>query len=120
MQILPFQTHKQLRNGCGQFLAGVFAGRGILLQAGKPSMWATIPNTLHYIPPRTGQTAIRPPLKPTGSLNHIALIVDDLEQTDAAITANGFKTFSHDDYDPGRRFYFYDDDNIEYEVVQYD
>jgi hypothetical protein len=27
--------------------------------------------------------------------------------------------FSHDDYDPGRRFYFLDPDGIEYEVVSY-
>lgn len=55
-----------------------------------------------------------------GGLNHIAVTVDDLDATEAAIKAHGFKTGNHADYEPGRRFYFHDDDGIEYEVVQYD
>lgn len=51
-------------------------------------------------------------------LNHIAVVVDDLDATEAAILAHGFKTGSHADYEPGRRFYFHDNDSIEYEVVQ--
>ncbi|NNE51969.1 MAG: VOC family protein [Sulfitobacter sp.] len=53
-------------------------------------------------------------------LNHIAVVVDDLEATEKAIKAHGFTTGNHADYEPGRRFYFHDDDGIEYEVVQYD
>ncbi len=56
----------------------------------------------------------------TGGLNHIAVIVDDLDATEDAIKSHGFKTGNHGDYEPGRRFYFHDDDGIEYEVVQYD
>ncbi|MGC1494816.1 MAG: VOC family protein [Sulfitobacter sp.] len=56
----------------------------------------------------------------TGGLNHIAVVVDDLDATEAAIKRHGFKTSNHGDYEPGRRFYFHDDDGIEYEVVQYD
>ncbi|APE42634.1 glyoxalase [Sulfitobacter alexandrii] len=52
-------------------------------------------------------------------LNHIAVVVDDLDATEAAIAAHGFKTGKHADYEPGRRFYFHDDDGIEYEVVSY-
>lgn len=55
-----------------------------------------------------------------GGLNHIAVTVDDLDGTEAAIKAHGFETGNHADYEPGRRFYFHDDDGIEYEVVQYD
>lgn len=58
--------------------------------------------------------------KVAGGLNHIAVVVNDLDATEAAITAHGFKTVNHADYEPGRRFYFHDDDGIEYEVVQYD
>lgn len=54
-----------------------------------------------------------------GGLNHIAVTVDDLDGTEAAIKAHGFKTGNHGDYEPGRRFYFHDDDGIEYEVVSY-
>ncbi|MGJ8628826.1 MAG: VOC family protein [Sulfitobacter sp.] len=56
----------------------------------------------------------------SGGLNHIAVVVNDLDAAEAAITAHGFKTGNHADYEPGRRFYFHDDDGIEYEVVQYD
>ncbi|MBD3664417.1 VOC family protein [Sulfitobacter aestuariivivens] len=56
----------------------------------------------------------------TGGLNHLAVVVDDLDATEAAIKTHGFKTGNHADYEPGRRFYFHDDDGIEYEVVQYD
>ncbi len=52
-------------------------------------------------------------------LNHVGVEVDDLDATEAKVMAAGLKPFSHDDYDPGRRFYFLDPDGIEYEVVSY-
>lgn len=57
--------------------------------------------------------------KTIGGLNRIALTVDDLAATEARVTAAGFTTHSHANYEPGRRFYFHDQDNIEYEVVSY-
>ena len=38
---------------------------------------------------------------------------------EAKVNKAGFKTHSHADYEPGRRFYFHDGDNIEFEVVSY-
>ncbi|MFD3191517.1 VOC family protein [Sedimentitalea sp. HM32M-2] len=55
-----------------------------------------------------------------GGLNHIAVVVDDLDATEKKVTAAGFTPVNHADYEPGRRFYFHDQDGIEYEVVQYD
>jgi catechol 2,3-dioxygenase-like lactoylglutathione lyase family enzyme len=52
-------------------------------------------------------------------LNHIGIEVDDLDATETRVVAAGLKPFSHDTYDPGRRFYFLDPDGIEYEVVSY-
>ena len=52
-------------------------------------------------------------------LNHIAVTVDDLDSMEDAVKAHGFTPKSHADYEPGRRFYFYDQDGIEYEVVSY-
>jgi len=52
-------------------------------------------------------------------LNHIGVEVDDLAAIEAKVVAAGLKPFGHDDYDPGRRFYFLDPDGIEYEVVSY-
>ncbi|MDW3224973.1 MAG: VOC family protein [Paracoccaceae bacterium] len=55
-----------------------------------------------------------------GGLNHIAVTVQDIDAVERAIKDAGFVTGNHADYEPGRRFYFHDHDNIEYEVVQYD
>lgn len=52
-------------------------------------------------------------------LNHVAVVVDDLDDAEQVITRAGLKPFGHDDYDPGRRFYFFDWDGIEFEVVSY-
>lgn len=52
-------------------------------------------------------------------LNHIGVEVDDLDAVEASVVAAGLVPFSHGDYEPGRRFYFFDPDGIEYEVVSY-
>ena len=41
-----------------------------------------------------------------GGLNHLGITVDDLDATEARVTAAGFVPRSHADYEPGRRFYF--------------
>ena len=55
-----------------------------------------------------------------GGLNHIGVVVDDLDATEAKVKAAGYITHSHADYEPGKRFYFNDADDIEFEVVAYD
>ena len=52
-------------------------------------------------------------------LNHIGVLVDDLDAAEARVVEAGLTPFSHGDYEPGRRFYFLDPDGIEYEVVSY-
>jgi catechol 2,3-dioxygenase-like lactoylglutathione lyase family enzyme len=52
-------------------------------------------------------------------LNHVAVLVDDLDATEARVTDAGLAPFGHGDYAPGRRFYFFDGDGIEFEVVSY-
>lgn len=52
-------------------------------------------------------------------LNHIGLEVDDLDAAEAVVKAAGLVPFNHADYEPGRRFYFFDWDGIEFEVVSY-
>ena len=54
-----------------------------------------------------------------GGLNHVGVVVDDLDATEARVEAAGFRAHSHADYEPGRRFYFRDGDGIEWEVVSY-
>ena len=55
-----------------------------------------------------------------GGLNHIGVVVADLDATEARVREEGLETHSHADYEPGRRFYFFDADGVEYEVVSYD
>ncbi|MDH3669230.1 MAG: VOC family protein [Paracoccaceae bacterium] len=54
-----------------------------------------------------------------GGLNHIGIVVDDLDEAERRVKAAGLTPRSHADYEPGRRFYFDDDDGIEFEVVSY-
>jgi len=54
-----------------------------------------------------------------GGLNHIGVVVDDLDDVEAKVRAHGYVPESHADYEPGRRFYFRDHDGIEFEVVSY-
>ena len=75
----------------------------------------------HYIALYTGQDAsyTAADFAKSQPLNHIGVEVDDLDATETLVVAAGLKPFSHDDYVPGRRFYFFDPDGIEYEVVSY-
>ncbi|HVR91319.1 MAG TPA: VOC family protein [Novosphingobium sp.] len=59
------------------------------------------------------------PYKKGVPLNHVGLVVDDLDAAEAIVVAAGLVPFSHADYEPGRRFYFFDWDGIEFEMVSY-
>ena len=52
-------------------------------------------------------------------MNHVGVVVEDLDAIEARVTAAGIDTYFHDDYNPGRRFYFMGTDDVEYEVVSY-
>ena len=56
----------------------------------------------------------------TGGINHVGVVVDDIDATEARVKAAGFTPRSHADYEPGTRFYFDGPDGIEFEVVHYD
>ena len=76
----------------------------------------------HYIALYTGPNGIHANARyPKGApFNHVGIQVDDLGDVEARAKAAGLVPFSHDDYHPGRRFYFFDPDGIEYEIVSYD
>lgn len=52
-------------------------------------------------------------------LNHLGIEVDDLETIEQRATALGLEPFNKSDYPPGRRFYLFDADGIEYEFISY-
>ncbi|WP_071673037.1 VOC family protein [Nioella nitratireducens] len=54
-----------------------------------------------------------------GALNHIGVVVEDIDATETKVREAGFTPFNHADYEPGRRFYFDGPDMIEIEVVSY-
>lgn len=52
-------------------------------------------------------------------LNHVGVVVADIDAVEARVKRAGFTPHSHDDYEPGLRFYFDGPDGIEFEVVSY-
>ncbi len=52
-------------------------------------------------------------------INHLGIVVDDLDDARRQLEAAGAMVAMGSDYDPGRRLYFFDPDGIEIELVQY-
>lgn len=55
-----------------------------------------------------------------GHLNHVGIVVNDLAAVEQKVKALGYEPYNHADYEPGQRFYFDDENGIEFEVVSYD
>lgn len=53
-------------------------------------------------------------------LNHIGIKVTNLDEIEAKVRKYGLEPFNFANYNPGRRFYFFDRDNIEYEILSYE
>ena len=54
-----------------------------------------------------------------GGFNHVGIVVDDLDELRDRVVAFGYQPSETHDYEPGRRFYFRDENNVEYEMVSY-
>lgn len=52
-------------------------------------------------------------------LNHIGIVVDDIDEIEKKVISLGYKPHMHADYEPGVRFYFDGPEGIEIEVVSY-
>jgi catechol 2,3-dioxygenase-like lactoylglutathione lyase family enzyme len=78
--------------------------------------------TIHVGEPHNGQTYLalyNYDSKSVSVLNHVGVMVDDLDAVEQRVLAAGLTPTNHGDYEPGRRFYFDDHDGIEFEVVSY-
>ena len=53
------------------------------------------------------------------NMNHIGVVVDDLDDVEKRVIAAGLTPLNHGNYEPGRRFYFFDHNGVEFEVVSY-
>ena len=72
-----------------------------------------------YIALYQGDTPLDGPFAKGRPLQHIGLVVDDLDAAERVVIAEGLVPFNHADYEPGRRFYVFDWDGIEWELVSY-
>ena len=53
------------------------------------------------------------------ALNHVGIVVDDLDDVEKRVIDYGLVPHSHANYEPGRRFYFKDENKLEFEVITY-
>ncbi len=93
--------------------ASIYGGRSI--HVGEADTYLAI----YSGRPDTELTPVEDSYSRRGGLNHIGIVVDDLDATEAAVKARGYEPHAHADYEPGRRFYFDEENGIEIEVVCY-
>lgn len=94
--------------------------RGDSINGGKTIHVGSEGSYVALYSPKGDTNEIESSYESLGGLNHIAVVVEDLDIIEARVKAAGFIPGNHGDYEPGRRFYFHDSDEIEYEVVCYD
>lgn len=75
----------------------------------------------HYVAVYAARSSDGTPIKHIKGqpLNHIGVVVDDLDAVEERAISLGLVPFNHGDYDPGKRFYLFDGDGIEWEIVSY-
>ncbi len=56
----------------------------------------------------------------TVGMNHFGFVVDSLDEMKSRLTKAGITPHAEQEYDPGRRLYFFDPDDIEVELVEYE
>ncbi len=93
---------------------GASLGDGFSVHVGGEDTYLAV-----YAAPGVSQIPEHSTYRTRGALNHIGVVVDDIDATEARVKAAGYKPNSHADYEPGRRFYFDNEDGIEIEVVSY-
>jgi len=108
----PDRTASLLTRLCGwhERWRGPSALGGWTIQLGSES---------EYIALYQGETVLPGPFAKGQPLNHIGLVVDDLDAAERVVIEAGLEPFNHGDYEPGRRFYIFDWDGIEWELVSY-
>ncbi len=93
--------------------------QGAAMQTGRTIHVGTDDRYVALYSPGNAKPASESNYTTIGGFNHLAVVVDDLDAMEERVKAEGFVTGNHGDYEPGRRFYFHDQDGIEVEVVSY-
>ena len=61
-----------------------------------------------------------PPDYTSVGLNHFGFVVNSLDDAKRTLANFGLTPHAEQDYEPGRRIYFFDHDGVEVELVEYD
>jgi hypothetical protein len=89
-------------------------GNGFSVHVGGEDSYLAI-----YKPPAPPSPSNHISYETVGGLNHLGVVVDDLEAAEARVKAAGFRAHSHANYEPGKRFYFDGPEGVEIEVISY-
>ena len=89
-------------------------GEGDTYHVGSPDTYLAI-----YSPRQRASKPTTDTYKTAKGLNHIGLVVPDIDALERRVKAAGYEPGPQWDYEPGRRFYFYNRDGIEIEIVSY-
>ena len=84
-------------------------GDGYTVHVGSPASYLAL-----YTPANGGNGPGN-----SGHFNHVGVVVADLDETEKKVRAQGYAPHLHADYEPGRRFYFREENGVEIEVVSY-
>ncbi|MCF2872845.1 VOC family protein [Octadecabacter sp. G9-8] len=96
--------------------SGDATGNGRSVHVGGEGFYVALYTGPDGVPLEAAHTSYRE----KAGLNHIGVVVDDLDAVETAVKAKGYETHSHADYEPGRRFYFKEENGVEIEVISYD
>lgn len=93
---------------------------GPAMQTGRTVHVGTQDSYIAVFSPGETATADVDTYRTAGMLNHLAVFTDeDINAVEARVRQAGFTPVNHNDYAPGRRFYFHDSDGIEWEVASH-
>lgn len=111
----PDRTAKMLEDIFGWHVrwSGPSLGGGYTVHVGTDDDYVAL-----YTNPKSEAVEGEPYTK-VGAVNHLGVLVEDLDLLEAKVKEAGYEPVNHQTYEPGSRFYFFDKDHIEYEVVSY-
>lgn len=111
----PVKTAKTLCDLFGWHIRweGAALNGGYTVHVGSDTSYMAVYSPKEGLKPdTTGSDTLR-------NINHVGVVVDDLDALEKRVEAAGFTPLNHADYEPGKRFYFHDADGVEYEAVSY-
>lgn len=112
----PDQTAAHLQEMYGWHVrwSGPSKNDGYTVHVGSEDQYIAL-----YRPPHPVEDANQSSYAIPNGLNHLGLVVEGLDAMEQKILSAGFETYSHGNYEPGRRFYYRDHDGVEFEVISY-